>query len=499
MIRVFNQYASLKGTLCFLCEGLLILFAPLLATKLRFWSDAGRFENYTDSTEFIFQCSVFAIVFLASFYWNGLYDLRKPGRLTHIFGLTQALGVACLILGASYYLIPSLLLGRGVFFIALGVVLLAVVCTRILGATFWRMAVPTENTIILGTHSMAVDLAQALHERHDLTTKLIGFVEEDRNKQPAGSTLLGYPVLGTLNQLEEIVAAKQIRRVVVAIEERRGVLPVAPLVRLKVEGGVVEEAQTVIAALTGHVRLQTLLPSWVVFADGFRRSTFTLVVKRIVDVVCSVIGFLVSLPIMALTAIAIKLDSKGPILYRQQRVGYKGHCFDVLKFRSMRVDAEIGGAQFSTADDPRITRVGRFIRRFRLDEFPQFVNVIRGEMSFVGPRPERPVFVEQLRERTAYYDQRHSVRPGLTGWAQVQYRYGSSIDDACVKLEYDLFYLQNMSILFDLVIIFKTIRTVLLTGEQAVSVTDPEASRPPNGTATSAKAAGQRKSAAAGF
>jgi lipopolysaccharide/colanic/teichoic acid biosynthesis glycosyltransferase len=159
----------------------------------------------------------------------------------------------------------------------------------------------------------------------------------------------------------------------------------------------------------------------------------------------------------------------------------------------------VNGAQFSTADDPRITRVGRFIRRFRLDEFPQFLNVIRGEMSFVGPRPERPVFVEALRQRTAYYDQRHSVRPGLTGWAQVQYRYGSSIDDACVKLEYDLFYLQNMSILFDLVIIFKTIRTVLLTGEQAVSVTDPEASRLPNTTAPSAKAAGQPKSAAVGF
>jgi len=498
MIRVFNQYASLKGTLCFLCEGLLILFAPLLAVKLRFWNEAGRFESYTDSSEFVIQCSVFAIVFLALFYWNGLYDLRKPGRLTHLFGLTQALGIACLILGASYYVIPSLLLGRGVFFIALGVVLLAVVCTRILGATFWRMAMPTENTIILGTHSLAVDLAQALHERHDLSTKLVGFVEQEGNKQGFG-TLLGYPVLGTLNQLEEIVAANQIRRVVVAIEERRRVLPVAPLVRLKVEGVVVEEAQTVIAALTGHVRLQTLLPSWVVFADGFRRSTFTLVVKRIVDVVCSVIGFLVSLPIMVLTAIAIKLDSKGPIFYRQQRVGYKGHCFDVLKFRSMHVDAEADGAQFSTADDPRITRVGRFIRRFRLDEFPQFVNVIRGEMSFVGPRPERPVFVEQLRERTAYYDQRHSVRPGLTGWAQVQYRYGSSIDDACVKLEYDLFYLQNMSILFDLLIIFKTIRTVLFTGEQAVLAADPEASRRPNAAAPSAQAARQGKSAAIGF
>lgn len=496
MIRVFNQYASLKGVLCALCEGLLVLVAPLCAARIRFWSEPDTFESYTGSSEFLLQSCVFAVVFVACFYWNGLYDLRKPVQLTHAVGLTQALGIACLILGTSYYLIPALLLGRGVFFIALVLVCLAVVCTRILSAAFWRMAVLAENTIILGTESLAIEIAEALRERNDLTTTLVGFVEAERRGSGA-RTLLGYPVLGTMDDLEEIVVSRQIRRVVVAIEERRGVLPIGHLVRLKVEGILVEEAQSVIAALTGHVRLQALLPSWLVFSAGFKRSKLILLTKRTADLVFGITGFLVSLPIMALTAIAIKLDSRGPILYRQQRVGYRGRYFDLLKFRSMRIDAEKDGVQWASAGDPRITRAGRIIRRFRLDELPQFINVIRGDMSFVGPRPERPVFVDQLREKSPYYDQRHSVRPGITGWAQIQYRYSSSIDDACVKLEYDLFYLQNMSLWFDLLIVFKTIRTVLITGEQALPVAPGAASIPrlPNASASSA----QTKSASIGL
>lgn len=496
MIRVFNQYASLKGALCALCEALLVLIAPLCAAKIRFWSVPGLFESYTSTPEFALQSCVFAAVFFASFYGNGLYDFRKPAQLTQVVGLTRALGLACLVLGASYYLLPDLMLGRGVFFVAFFVVVVLVVSTRILGSTLWRFAVPAENIVILGTGSLAREIANALHERNDLTTKLKGFIETKARGQD-GVAVLGYPVLGTLDDLENIVASRQIRRIVVAIEERRGVLPIRQLVRLKVEGIRVEEAQSVIAALTGHVRVDTLLPSWVVFSDGFGRSRSTLMAKRIADLLFGVGGFLVSLPVMVITAIAIKLDSKGPILYRQQRVGHKGRCFNVLKFRSMRVDAEINGAQFASAGDPRVTRIGRILRRFRLDEFPQFINVIRGEMSFVGPRPERPVFVQQLREKSAYYEQRHSVRPGITGWAQVQYRYGATIEDACVKLEYDLFYLQNMSILFDLLIIFKTIRTVLITGEQALPLAPagPSLVRLPNTRESSP----QTKSAASSF
>jgi exopolysaccharide biosynthesis polyprenyl glycosylphosphotransferase len=231
---------------------------------------------------------------------------------------------------------------------------------------------------------------------------------------------------------------------------------------MKVSGVRVEDAHSTISALSGRVWLETIKPSWFVFSDGFRRSAVTLVLKRAIDLSCGVVGLLVSLPVMLLVMLAIRLDSKGPAIFRQTRVGLRGKCFELLKFRSMRADAEArNGAQWASQQDPRVTRVGRFLRKYRLDELPQFVNVIRGDMSFVGPRPERPVFVDQLRKEISYYDERHTVRPGLTGWAQVQYRYGSSVQDAIRKLEYDLFYLKNMSVMFDCAIIFKTIGIVL--------------------------------------
>jgi exopolysaccharide biosynthesis polyprenyl glycosylphosphotransferase len=217
------------------------------------------------------------------------------------------------------------------------------------------------------------------------------------------------------------------------------------------------------AALTGRVWLSTVQPSWFVFSTGFRRSWLTAFLKRAFDLVFGLVGLILSAPVMALVAIAVRLDSPGPILYRQVRVGLGGRCFELLKFRSMREDAEDGnGAQWAQEDDPRITRLGRFLRKFRFDELPQYINVIRGEMSFVGPRPERPVFVEMLRAQIPYYDERHSVRPGITGWAQVEYGYGASVEDAYRKLEYELFYLKNMSILFDCAIALQTIRIVLL-------------------------------------
>jgi exopolysaccharide biosynthesis polyprenyl glycosylphosphotransferase len=210
------------------------------------------------------------------------------------------------------------------------------------------------------------------------------------------------------------------------------------------------------------VALRTVKPSWFVFSDGFHRSKWNDWAKRVLDLALGIAGLLLSLPLMAIIAVAVKLDSKGPVLYRQVRVGRMSKLFKVIKFRSMRTDAEAGnGPQWAAQDDPRVTRLGRFIRKYRLDELPQFINVIRGEMSFVGPRPERPEFVQELRKTISYFDERHTVRPGLTGWAQVQYSYGASVEDAFNKLEYDLFYLKNLSLTFDLAIVFRTIRIVL--------------------------------------
>jgi sugar transferase (PEP-CTERM system associated) len=270
------------------------------------------------------------------------------------------------------------------------------------------------------------------------------------------------PILGVAGDLRSVVKNHKISRIIIAMEDRRNKLPTRELVSLRVQGMRVDDASSLLSSLTGRIPLKSVSPSWFIFSEGFYRSRLTEVLKRILDLVVSIVGLILASPLMALTALAIRLDSKGPIFYSQTRVGRMGKEFDVLKFRSMRQDAEQDGvAQWAAKDDPRTTRLGKFLRKFRLDELPQLINVIRGEMSFVGPRPERPEFVERLREAIPYYDQRHTVRPGITGWAQVEYVYGASTEDAFRKLEYDLFYLKNMSIAFDLAIILKTIRIVM--------------------------------------
>ena len=306
-----------------------------------------------------------------------------------------------------------------------------------------------------------MDVARELTRRGDLSINLEGFVEP-ADQDGETEKLFGVPVLGKMGEIERITKERSISKIVVALEDRRGALPSRELVTLRVQGVRVEDAPTTLSGLTGRIALRAIKPSWFVFSDGFRRSKWNDLLKRTLDLSAGIAGFVLSAPIMAIVALAIRLDSKGPIIYRQVRVGRMGKNFEVLKFRSMHMDAEkVNGAQWATENDPRVTKVGRNLRKYRFDELPQFVNVIRGDMSFVGPRPERPEFVQELRKTISYYDERHTVRPGLTGWAQVQYSYGASVEDAFNKLEYDLFYLQHMSLTFDVAIILRTIRIVL--------------------------------------
>jgi sugar transferase (PEP-CTERM system associated) len=347
-----------------------------------------------------------------------------------------------------------------VFFLSLALVTILLLLSRISLDRAWAFAVPAENILILGTQKLGMTVARELKKRSDLNFSLVGFVDP-QSAGPAAASIGGVPILGHSGTLEEIVAQERISRVVVALEERRGSLPTRELVRLRVRGVLVEDAQSMISSLTGRVWLDTVRPSWFVFSNGFQRSKAAVVFKRVMDVGLSLTMLLVTAPVMLLISIAICLESKGPAIYRQARIGLRGDVFDVLKFRSMQQDAEArNGAQWAQADDPRVTRVGRLLRKYRLDELPQLINVLRGQMSFVGPRPERPYFVEQLRKEISYYDERHSVRPGITGWAQVQYTYGASVEDAFRKLEYDLFYLKNLSVFFDCAIILRTVHIV---------------------------------------
>ena len=462
MIQVFNQYVSVKSLLLIAVEASLIVLSLICAVKLRFWNDPEEALSYLSLPDFAVQATVVVFVCLACFYYNDLYDLSTGYSVVEwVLRVEQSLGAASLLLGLLYFLFPGLLLGRGVFIIGMVLVTALVILSRRLLDKAWQLTAPMQRVVILGTGELALELARELTRRGDLSMKLEGFVGGS-GPRDEGEKIFGFPVLGPASDMEAIAKERAVSRIIVAMEDRRGTLPTRELVTLRVQGVRVEDAASALSGLTGRVSLRAVKPSWFVFSDGFHRSKWIDLLKRVLDLAAGAIGLAISMPIMILVAVVVRLESKGPIIFRQTRVGRMGKCFEVLKFRSMSNDAEkTNGAQWASENDPRVTRIGRFLRKYRLDELPQFVNVIRGEMSFVGPRPERPCFVEELRKTIPYYDERHSVRPGITGWAQVQYAYGASIEDAFNKLEYDLFYLQNMSLTFDLAIIFRTVQIVI--------------------------------------
>jgi sugar transferase (PEP-CTERM system associated) len=270
-------------------------------------------------------------------------------------------------------------------------------------------------------------------------------------------------VIGTISDIPAIIRSHAVDRVVVSLADARGKLPMNELLEMKLNGVAFDHLASVYEEYTGKIAVENLRPSWLIFSNGFRKRRLLTAAKRATDLAAAACGLLLSLPLMVLVASAIKLTSRGPALYHQLRVGQHGRTFTIHKFRTMRTDAESGtGAVWATAGDTRVLPIGGFLRRTRLDELPQLWNVLCGQMSFVGPRPERPEFVAQLTESIPFYGQRHVVKPGLTGWAQVRYSYGASVEDAMQKLQYDLFYIKNLSVALDFYIIWQTIKTVIL-------------------------------------
>jgi sugar transferase (PEP-CTERM system associated) len=354
---------------------------------------------------------------------------------------------------------PSLILDPGTFVTALGVFVVAVLTWRIAFNHLARDPHLEERVLIVGTGKTARVLAQQIGTQQDFAYRLVGFVADGGN---GPVYVRQHDILGAAGDIDRILGTRHVDRIVVGLSDRRGRLPIQALLRAKMSGVRVEDATTTYERLTGKILIDDLKPSWLIFSDGFRASRLTRFVKRMLDLSFSIILAICTAPLMVLTAIGIKLDSAGPALYSQERVGENGRVFKIYKFRSMRTDAEVAGKPVWARDkDDRITRVGRFIRKTRLDELPQLWNVMRGDMSFVGPRPERPFFVEQLAREIPFYLQRHAVKPGLTGWAQVKYQYGSSIEDAMEKLRYDLYYIKHLSVFFDLTIVLDTVKVIL--------------------------------------
>jgi sugar transferase (PEP-CTERM system associated) len=467
MIQLLDQYVSPKSLLLFVLEAILTAISILCAVWLRFWQNPGDFDRYVNAPMFPWQLLAVMLVFQICFYYGNLYSpLTVQDRNEQYIRLGQSLGVGCVFLGVVYYIFPPLLIGRGVLLIGTGLIVAFVLGVRMLLDTAWKAADIRQNSLVLGTGDLAALVADELNKRQDLSARVVGCLGASR-EQTGREIIPGMRVLGTIDDLESVVERHSVSRIIVAVSDRRGTLPIRQLMRLRVAGLRVEDVHTTMAALTGRIWLKIVQPSWFVFTEGFRRSNITLILKRALDILLAVLALTIALPVMVLVAIAIWIDSGRPILFRQARVGWRDRPFQLLKFRSMGTDAERGGvAQWASSDDPRVTRVGRYLRKYRLDELPQFINIIRGEMSFVGPRPERPVFVNELQKAIPYYDERHLVRPGLTGWAQVNSGYGASVEDSMRKLEYDLFYLKNMSFWFDCMILIHTLR-IVFTGHGA--------------------------------
>jgi sugar transferase (PEP-CTERM system associated) len=318
-----------------------------------------------------------------------------------------------------------------------------------------------ERLLLIGTNASTVTLARELRARKDLGIEIVGFV--DQLPRPAVPDDEDVNIVGTLDDIPDIVKSRNVDRVVVSLADARGRLPMDRLLEMKLDGVRFDHLASVYEECTGKIAIENLRPSWFIFSSGFRKSRFVEAGKRALDIAVASIGLVLTGPLMGLVAIAVRLTSPGPVLYHQKRVGLQGKVFTVHKFRSMRVDAEKHtGAVWATEGDTRVTPIGRFIRSARLDELPQFWNVLHGDMSFVGPRPERPEFVRDLTKQIPFYGQRHVVRPGLTGWAQVNFRYGATVADSMEKLQSDLFYIKNLSIALDLFIILKTIQTIVL-------------------------------------
>jgi sugar transferase (PEP-CTERM system associated) len=459
MIRIGGQRIPARTLILLAADACLTGIALTLAIILRFRS-AGLTWHYLHTPLTVPRFLLVIAACLLALHYYDLYESEIIRRRSEFYvRLFQALGTACFGLAIVYYFFPALSLGRGIAGLAAVAILTFTFGWRMLWERTGLLLSNPERILILGTGKEGITLVRDILARPELHMKVVGFLDE--KGENIGRSLVNPGVIGAAWDVEDIVRKNKVDRVILSLAERRGGTPVRQLLNLKFAGVGVEDAHRLHETLSGRIFLEGLSPSWLILSDGFRKSAFKRAVKRMFDVGISAILLVMALPFMALTALAIWVETGRPILFRQKRTGMHGVDFEILKFRSMRQDAEKHGPKWAVANDDRITRVGRFIRHSRLDELPQLFNVFRGDMSLVGPRPERPVFCQMLEEKIPFFAQRHSVRPGITGWAQIKYQYGAGIEEARIKLEYELFYIKHMSLTLDLAVLFETIKVVL--------------------------------------
>jgi len=456
MIKLFGKKYPIRDLIFLGGEGLFLFLSLIVA--LVYYHGGGL--SAVNILPIYPKLLLMVVVYFFNLYYSNFYTVSS--RFSYMEMATRlalALGGTFIFLEVFYFVSPALLPDQSVSLAGL----------LIFGflSSLWRYAYClvlkkgwwTTRVLIVGSGAFSKKIIRELRVNSECAYRVTAVVLED---MPVDDKVYGdVPVFYSFSRLCQRAKEIGAEEIIVAMDQRRGRLPIDELLACKMSGVPIVEGETFYEELAGKILVDKINPSWLIFREGFQKSWAMMASRRFVSICVSAFGLFLSLPIILLTSILIKFDSQGPIFYRQERVGKDGKTFSLIKFRSMRQDAERDGVKCAKKDDARVTRVGKIIRKFRIDEIPQMWNVLKGEMSFVGPRPERPPFVNKFKKKIPYYHQRHTVLPGITGWAQINYPYGDSDEDAKKKLEYDLYYIKHMSVILDLYIIFKTIKIVL--------------------------------------
>ena len=456
MIRLFKHYVPHAVLFLGMLDVALLIASAEIAYSIRLHQLGSIVEPIVDRLPQLFTFALSletAMIAVGVYGADALQSLRRA-----IARILVAISLGVIFLSVLFFLSPAITFWRSNLLYAMGIAAVSLVVIRVLLGKMLGSQVFKRRVVVLGAGPRAARL-KALQQQPGSAFVVVGYVSMSEANRVIPEAI----ARDAIYNLADHVVLLNASEVVLALEERRNALPLKDLLRIKTTGVHVNDISTFLERETGRVDLQSVNPSWLIFSDGFSSGRMLSgVFKRLFDILASLILLLFAGPVILLTALAVKLESKGPAFYRQRRVGLYGVGFDCIKLRSMRQDAEVNGqAVWAEKDDPRITRIGRFIRKVRIDELPQCWSVLKGEMSFVGPRPERPQFVEDLEQQLPYYAERHMVKPGITGWAQINYPYGASIEDSRQKLEYDLYYAKNYSPFLDLLILLQTIRVVL--------------------------------------
>ena len=459
MLRLFRQYYPIRNIFFVMGEGIFI-YASVLAAAFIISGPSALHEQPWFYAKLFF----ITLVCQACLYYNELYDLNIVDSLKELaVRLMQSFGVAGIFLGFVYLAFPETIIGSLIFMIGVGIVIVAITCWRFGYSLALNRGLFNQQIILLGSGDLTRKIREEINARKDcgytVAVEVPECIDDSDPGRPAEVPLI------CRNKFEGLCELSQglgIKKIVVSFREKRSIFPTQELLRCRVGGIDIIEGNSFYEMLTGKLLVEFINPSWLIFSNGFQKSRMRRIVKRAVDLILSSAMLIALSPLLLLVAVAIKLDSPGPVFFSQMRVGERHRIYRMHKFRSMVKDAEkLSGPVWAQKNDPRVSRVGRFLRRFRIDELPQLWNVLKGEMSFVGPRPERKEFVQELEGIVPYYRERFSVKPGITGWAQVNFGYCATIRESIEKLNYDFFYIKNMSNLMDLLVMLRTVKILL--------------------------------------